>query len=417
MKRVYCIVLAILLATTVASAQFHQAPTIGTMVEYGPTTGKINNHTWVDMGLPSGTRWATCNVDATIPEQPGKHYSWGEIAVKSSYTASTTKHYGKAVKEFSGDKLYDVATAKWGTGWRMPTKEEFDELLFYCHWKYTQKGGRWGAEITSPKTNNSIFLPATGSKEGSALSEASGCGMYWTSTPYQSQTNNGAHEYHFGAALGEMGVAERYYGFAIRPVANYDVKIEVPSSGEINGHKWVDLGLPSGVKWATCNLGTNAVDQDGVHYAWGEIYPYTDKVSKKNKMYGKPSGDISGNSCYDIARASWGGTWRIPTEAEFKELIEHCKFEWTSLGRRSGLKITSKSNGNYIFLPASGNFNKSSDSYGFAQDINKRAVYWTSTPARSSYHDDAYAFVYASYGFTIDMQSRFRGFAIRPVSN
>lgn len=60
-----------------------KATTIDTMVEYGPATGTLNGHDWVDLGLPSGTRWATCNVDATSAEQPGKHYSWGETAAKS----------------------------------------------------------------------------------------------------------------------------------------------------------------------------------------------------------------------------------------------------------------------------------------------------------------------------------------------
>lgn len=137
------------------------------------------------------------------------------------------------------------------------------------------KNGRWGAEFTSPKTKNTLFLPATGSKEGTSLHKASGCGMYWTSTPYQKEGYyNGAHEYHFGGALGEMGIAERYYGYAVRPVTNYTVKTEIPSSGEINGYKWVDLGLPSGLKWATYNLGSKAVDQDGSHYAWGETIPH-----------------------------------------------------------------------------------------------------------------------------------------------
>ncbi len=254
--------------------KIHQVPTTAALVPYGPTTGKLNGHQWVDMGLPSGTRWATCNVDATLPEQAGKHYAWGETVVKTSYTQATCKHYGKSVADISGNKVYDVASAKWGAGWRIPTQEEFSELAHYCHWKYVQKNGRWGAEFTSPKTKNTLFLPATGSKEGTSLHEASGCGMYWTSTPYQKEGYyNGAHEYHFGGALGEMGIAERYYGYAVRPVTNYTVKTEIPSSGEINGYKWVDLGLPSGLKWATYNLGSKAVDQDGSHYAWGETIP------------------------------------------------------------------------------------------------------------------------------------------------
>ena len=79
-----------------------QIATIATMVEYGSTTGELNGYAWVDLGLPSGIRWATCNVDAISPEHPGKHYSWGEVATKSSYLPENTKTYGKEIVDISG---------------------------------------------------------------------------------------------------------------------------------------------------------------------------------------------------------------------------------------------------------------------------------------------------------------------------
>ncbi len=390
---------------------------IAPIIEYGPLSGQVNGHKWVDMGLPSGTRWATCNVGATAPEQPGKHYSWGETTTKATYTQANTKTYGKDVADFSSNKTQDVATLKWGKGWRMPTQEEFSELVHYCHWKYVKKGGRWGAEITSPVTKNSIFLPATGAKDGSKVIEASGCGMYWTSTPHKDSYNNGAHDYHFGGALGEMGIAERYYGQAVRPVTDYNVNTEIPSNGEINGHKWVDLGLPSGLKWATCNVGTDVVDQSGNHYKWGETSTFQDKGSKKNELYGtEVTTEISGNPQYDAARAEWGGTWRIPTLAEFNELIENCTWEWTSIGRRKGVKVTSKHNGNYIFLPAAGICNNYTYTYGRADDINESAMYWTSTPSQA--HPSHYTFRLSitNIAFTTS-SSRTEGLSIRPVSD
>ncbi len=393
----------------------HEVKTIDPIVDYGPIKGNLNGHEWVDLGLPSGTRWATCNVGATTPSQPGSHYAWGETTTKSAYTEGNSKLNGKDVADFSGDKTKDVATLKWGKGWRMPTQEEFRELMFYCYWKYVQVNGRWGSQLTCNTNNNSIFLPATGLKDGTKLMEPSGCGWYWTSTPRPSVKNNGAHDYHFGGALGEVSTSERYYGQAIRPVADYDVNTEIPSSGEINGHKWVDLGLPSGLKWATCNVGTDAVDQDGKHYAWGEIKPYIEKGTK-NELSGKKMGDIAGNVRYDVARALWGGTWRLPTEDDFKELMDNCTFEWTNLGRRSGLKVTSNKNGNYIFLPASGVFSNSYDAYGRAGDINGGACYWTSTPARNDYSYDAYAFNLSKRGYFILYYDRYCGYSIRPVS-
>ena len=393
------------------------APQAEAVIPYGPLTGALNGHKWVDMGLPSGTRWATCNVDASAPEQPGKHYSWGETVTKTSYAESNTKNYRKDVDDFSGDKVSDVATAKWGAGWKTPTYEQFSELVHYCNWKYVQKNGRWGAEITSPKTKNSIFLPASGAKDGAKHDEPNACGMYWTSTPYKSTVNNGAHDYHFGGALGEMGISERYYGYSVRPVIDYDVNTQIPSSGEINGHKWVDLGLPSGVKWATCNLGTDDVDQDGDYYSWGETIPYLDKSSGKNEMSGKQIGDISGNARYDAARALWGGTWRLPTEEEFIELMSNCTVELTSIGRRNGMKLTSKINGNYIFLPSSGEFIGSYSVYPRANDINSVASYWTSTPKRDSYYYDAYFFRIYEERYYMSAGKRNSGYSIRPVSD
>lgn len=416
------VALCLSLSTTELSAQkaLSQSITeIATLVEYGPRKGGLNGYEWIDLGLPSGTRWATCNVDASATHLPGRLYSWGETIVKSSYTESNTPNYGRDIADFSGDKAYDVATAKWGEGWRMPTKEEFDELVYYCYWRYVQREGRWGAEFTSSVNGNSIFLPATGYKDGTKHYEASGCGSYWTSTPWQSaEYKSGAHEYHFGGALGEAGISERYYGYAIRPVTDYDVDTNViPVSGEINGHPWVDLGLPSGTKWATQNLGANAVDQDGEHYAWGEVYPYADKHSTKNDMYDKESGDIAGDAHYDVACALWGGTWRLPTEEEFNELITNCTFEWTSIGRRYGVKITSRTNGNYIFLPASGVHESRYAESIYPTDINETACYWSSTPARSNYHHKAYGIKLNKTMIIMLSHTRFYGYSIRPVSD
>lgn len=392
------------------------APTMGATepAEYAKT-GKINNHEWVDLGLPSGTLWATCNVDAATPEQPGKHYAWGEVATKSSYAASNSKYYNKAADDVAGDKTSDVATAKWGSGWRMPTKAEFDELVRYCNRRYVQKNGRWGEELTSVFNKKSIFLPATGSKEGTSLHEASGCGMYWTSTPQKDQWNNGAHNYHFGAALGEMGVGERSEGFAVRPVAATNNLISTPSQGETNGHPWVDLGLPSGTKWATCNVGATASEQPGLFFSWGEVTPITDKTSSKNKTSGRWVSGIAGSTTYDAATAHWGEGWRMPNKRQFQELLDNCTFEWTYLGRTRGCKVISKINGNYIFLPASGRITSSS-SDPYPDQLHQIARYWASTPLQDSHYYDADRFMCASNFVGIGVEERKYGFSIRPIT-
>ena len=392
------------------------APTMGlTQPQEYAKRGKVNNHEWVDLGLPSGTLWATCNVDATAPAQPGRHYAWGEVAVKSSYVASNSKYYKKSADDVAGNKASDVATAKWGSGWRMPTKAEFDELVHYCNWSYVQKGGRWGAQLSSRVNDQSIFLPATGSKEGTSLQEASGCGMYWTSTPLDDQMNNGAHEYHFGGALGEMGVAERSYGFAVRPVAATKNMISTPSQGELNGHQWVDLGLPSGTKWATCNVGAASSEHHGEYFAWAEVTPILDKESPKTKARGKWMSGIAGSTSYDAATAHWGEGWRMPTKTHFQELLDNCTFEWTYLGRSLGCKVTSKINGNYIFLPAAGRM-PSHPTYPYPSDLNQTARYWASTPSKDSHYINADGFLCVEKYIGTTLQDRKDGYPIRPIT-
>ena len=344
--------------------------------DYGVLTGKVNGHEWVDLGLPSGTRWATCNVGATTPSQGGGLYAWGETATKTTYMPENGKTYGKDINDISGNATYDVATAKWGKGWRMPTKAEFDELLEYCDYKYEKLDGRWGHRFTHRLNGRSIFLPSTGHKErGSEHIYPNVCGNYWSSTPYKNEQMSGAHDYHFGAALGEMGQGERSSGFGVRPVIDNDAMITIPSQGETNGHAWVDLGLPSGTKWATCNIDAPTSEEFGETYAWAEVTPVSDTISPKNNVDGKEMIGIAGSTRYDAATVLWGKGWRIPSRRNFEELMENCTWEYTSLGRIMGCKATSKINGNYIFFPI----------HPFDESVG----YWASTPSDSRYHDTA----------------------------
>ena len=386
--------------------------TIDAIVEYGPTKGKLNGHEWIDLGLPSGVRWAACNMDATSPEQAGKFYSWAETSTKNSYVESTSKTHNKAIAEFSGNATYDVATQKWGKGWRMPTEEEFKELMNYTDSQFKDRNGRKGREYANYVNNNKLFIPAAGSNEEGKLHNVNGCGSYWTSTPIANR-NTGAISYIFNAPYDEMSTGERYYGYSVRPVTDYDVEIEIPYDGETNGHKWVDLGLPSGLKWAAYNVGTEEMDQDGNHYKWGSLVPYADGVKYAKDDVKK---DITGNSSYDAATAQWGAEWYMPTVWDFAELMDNCTFEWTSVGRRNGLKVTSKINGKYIFLPASGEFR--STAYDFESDINKALCYWTSSyvPGWQNAYN-AFSITLIKDKLYISQKERSKyGFPIRPVT-
>ena len=180
------------------------------------------------------------------------------------------------------------------------------------------------------------------------------------------------------------------------------------TTGTHAGHEWVDLGLS--VKWATCNVGASSPSGYGNYYAWGETSPKNDYSSSTCKTWERSMSDIGGNSSYDAARANWGGSWRLPTKAEFDELINNCDQEWVILNGIGGMRFTSKRNGNSIFFPAAGwRFDTSTDSAG------KDGKYWSSTPYESNTRE-AYYLYFSSGGSAVAGWS-YRGYGrtVRPV--
>lgn len=185
----------------------------------------------VDLGL--SVKWASCNVEATTPEEIGGHYAWGETEEKEDYTWETYKFGGQIwgnVTKYCinsnnhnngvADNLTtlepcdDVAHVKWGGSWRMPTKEEQDELREECAWEWTTINNVKGYKITGPN-GNSIFLPATGGSIDTYIPE---CGFYWSSSlwlnidgfarllQFSSEKHTTEHD------------GPREQGFAVRPV-------------------------------------------------------------------------------------------------------------------------------------------------------------------------------------------------------
>ena len=168
--------------------------------------------------------------------------------------------------------------------------------------------------------------------------------------------------------------------------------------------EYVDLGLPSGVKWATCNIGSSTPEGYGGFYAWGEMETKSEYTEANYKWSGQSLGDISGNSNYDVACALWGGDWRIPTLYDYNELLERCTWEWGASNGVAGYKITGP-NGNCIFMPAAG------ECWSNESLVGRELRYWASTP----YNEYAYCLsadtstkgMYASYAYV--------GLSIRPV--
>ena len=176
--------------------------------------------------------------------------------------------------------------------------------------------------------------------------------------------------------------------------------------GKHNSHEYVDLGLS--VKWATCNVGASKPEDYGNYYAWGETSTKSSYTSDNCKTYRKSMGDIKANSKCDAARANWGGTWRLPTEAELKELENRCTWTWTTQNGVKGHKVTGP-NGNSIFLPAAG--------YRCGSSLNNAGecgYYWSSTPGESG-SVGAYGLGFGSGWHYVYDYSRYNGLSVRPV--
>ena len=192
---------------------------------------EINGHEYVDLGLPSGLLWATCNVGANAPEDYGDYFAWGETSPKAKYDWDTYLHWndidgdgwcdnGEATinSDISGNAQYDAATANWGGSWRMPTKDEMQELVVHCEWEYTQVNGVNGAKVIGPN-GSCIFLPAAGGRDGSSLIAAGDYGYYWCSTPYGIGNDDRAWGLDFDNGSGYVDWG--YYrgnGLPVRPI-------------------------------------------------------------------------------------------------------------------------------------------------------------------------------------------------------
>jgi hypothetical protein len=194
------------------------------------------------------------------------------------------------------------------------------------------------------------------------------------------------------------------------------------SSNTENGHEYVDLGLS--VKWATCNVGASTPEEYGDYFAWGALssttyshwgnYPHANGSYTSLTKYNTDSGHgfVDNKTVLelsdDVANYEWGGTWRIPTEAEIMELMSNCTWERTTQNGVNGCKVTSDINGNSIFLPAAGNYTNVGDKIG------EVGFYWSSLLNTDLPHQ-AYklAFTEDTMGFTAN--ARFYAFPVRPV--
>jgi len=207
-------------------------------------SGSANGHSYVDLGLPSGTLWATCNVGADKPEGFGDYFAWGETSPKISYNWSTyqysnggsdngcntlTKYCNNSNFGYNGfsdnlttlQAIDDAATANWGNGWRTPTADEWKELYFNTTSTMTTQNGVWG-RLFIASNNTSLFLPASGYRWPFGMDYVTN-DCYWSSslyTPSPDLSDSPDHALFFGyyASEARLGSGHRGIGFNVRPV-------------------------------------------------------------------------------------------------------------------------------------------------------------------------------------------------------
>lgn len=499
---------------------------------------------YVDLGL--SVKWATFNLGATTPDDYGDYFAWGETETKEYYSVTNykwgtgkeggirlTQIFKYNTRSSFGDVdnitvLFpedDVAHVKWGGIWRMPTNDEWKELLDKCSWIKTEQNGIKGILFTG-SNGNSIFLPAAGVRVDKSFdgfnvkTKVFNKWGYWSSSLYSNIFQNevsvdaawGFHSVYseYSKAIIEFRIFNWYRkcGVPVRPVYGEfvpvsSISLDKPSLELESGEKaqltatvspsnasakdihWassdesvatvdfndgsvtavapgtatitaygssgvsasctvtvkegvqaVDLGLPSGLKWASCNVGATKPEEFGDYFAWGETEPKasydwstykwckgaSDALTKYcfDPSYWGGTGQMDNKKQLDLAddaaNANMGGDWRMPTNAEWQELIDNCTVTWTSNYNGTGVAgsiFTGKKSGYTgvsIFIPAAGwridTITMDSEHYCYC---------WTSVLDDERYPSVAYYSMSSNYGPDINSFDRADGRSVRAV--
>ncbi len=210
----------------------------------------VPQHEYVDLGLPSGTLWATMNVGADVPEDYGDYFAWGETVPKDYYTWNTYKWCDgseKSLTKYCTNSLYgtvdnkteldpkdDAAYVNWGRSWRMPTEEQLYELFFECSWQSETQNGVKGRLVTGPN-GNTIFMPAAGYCQYSSSYNVGSSGLYWSSTLSPDQSSY-AFYHRFASGYMSWGGNDRSNGCTVRAVRVSPLEIQPRSidMGEVS---------------------------------------------------------------------------------------------------------------------------------------------------------------------------------------
>ncbi len=387
----------------------------------GGSTDKVE---YVDLGLPSGNLWAKCNLGASAPEAYGDYYAWGETKPKQEYTNSNHKWYKEGAPSLGFTKYNnedgklslededDAVIQKLGNGWRTPTLADFRELTNqkYTTIEKTTLNGVAGYQITSKRNKKSIFIPFAGFKNDKPqtreISSSESVAICMTNQRRIDDQVFNCWSFAFEQDRIRRYGKRRYDGISIRPVKGPGVPVP---------NDCVDLGLASGLLWAKYNMGATEPTDRGNYYAWGETstkkkyngssykhfktddYDNVKKIYKYNEGDGKEVLDLED----DAARANLGVGYRIPTKADWEELLDDCKWEAVTVTLPIELDPAQKKsvarwkvtgpNGNYIILPATGGVKRTGVYFGY-EYFDYDTFYTTANlyPAKESPDDEKY---------------------------
>lgn len=321
----------------------------------------INNdgeeYPFVDLGL--SVLWAKYNLGAMKESEHGDYLTWNDIHAISLFSVFSSEickidvyNYYKRQKVLLSTRISDI---------RMPSLQDFTELIRNCRWERTVVDGINGFKVIG-KNGNHIFLPISGRLEKNEGVESINCYGQYLSGTYQN--DNVAHylllrfsenEYYIYKYSDSQTTAR-----TIRPVIERDCykPITIDKAQEsIATTDFVDLGLS--VKWALCNLGAKKPEEFGNYYAWGALTPKTDSpysstsYIKLNNMNITKGNNLTPEN--DVVTRSLGNGARMPTRVEIEEFETKCSFTWTRLNGIWGCYCKGP-NGNSIFLPAAGSF-------------------------------------------------------------
>ncbi len=387
----------------------------------GGSTDKVE---YVDLGLPSGNLWAKCNLGASAPEAYGDYYAWGETKPKQEYTNSNHKWYKEGAPSLGFTKYNnedgklslededDAVIQKLGNGWRTPTLADFRELTNqkYTTIEKTTLNGVAGYQITSKRNKKSIFIPFAGFRNDKPqtreISSDQTVAVCMTNQRRIDDQVFNCWSFAFEQDRIRRYGKRRYDGISIRPVKGPGVPVP---------NDCVDLGLASGLLWAKYNMGATEPTDRGNYYAWGETstkkkyngssYKHfkTDDYDRVKKIYKYNEGD--GKEVLDLeddaARANLGVGYRIPTKADWEELLDDCKWEAVTVTLPIELDPAQKKsvarwkvtgpNGNYIILPATGGVKRTGVYFGY-EYFDYDTFYTTANlyPAKESPDDEKY---------------------------